>query len=122
MNWYLNALKNYACFTGRSRRKEYWMFVLFNVIFSFVLGFIDGLVGTFDSEIGLGILGGMYSLVILIPGLAVSVRRLHDTGKSGSMIFVGLIPLIGWIWLIILMTIDSDPGENKYGTNPQEVD
>ena len=122
MNWYLAVLKNYAGFSGRARRKEYWMFALFNVIFAFVLGFIDGFVGGYyDPGIGIGILGGLYSLAVLIPGLAVSVRRLHDVGKSGWMLLIALIPLIGAIWLLVLMVTDSDSGENQYGANPKEI-
>jgi len=122
MNWYLAVLKNYAGFSGRARRKEYWMFVLFNVIFSFVLGFIDGLVGSFDPEIGIGILGGLYALAILIPGLAVSIRRLHDVGKSGWMYLIVFIPIIGAIWLIVLFATDSNPEDNQYGPNPKRND
>ncbi len=121
MNWYLKVLKQYADFSGRARRKEYWMFALFNIIFAFVLGFIDGLVGSFSPEIGIGVLGGIYSLAVLIPGLAVSVRRLHDVGKSGWMILIVLIPIIGAIWLLVLMVTDSNPGENQYGPNPKET-
>lgn len=69
MNWYLKVLKQYADFSGRARRKEYWMFVLFNIIFAFVLGFIDGLIGSFSPEAGIGVLGGLYSLAVFIPGL-----------------------------------------------------
>ncbi len=119
MDWYLKVLKNYAEFSGRARRKEYWMFVLFNLIFYYVLMFIDWIIGTFDPEIGLGVLGGLYSLAVFIPGLAVSVRRLHDIGKSGWMILIVLIPLIGPIWLLVLMVQDSQPGENQYGPNPK---
>ncbi|MFO7852623.1 MAG: DUF805 domain-containing protein [Bacteroidota bacterium] len=121
MNWYLKVLKQYADFSGRARRKEYWMFVLFNIIFAFVLGFIDGLVGLYSPEVGIGVLGGLYSLAVLIPGLAVSVRRLHDVEKSGWMILIVLIPIIGAIWLLVLMLNDSDPGENQYGPNPKVV-
>ena len=121
MNWYLKVLKQYADFNGRARRTEYWMFALFNFIISFVLGFIDGFIGFLGPEIGIGVLGGLYSLLVLIPGLAVSVRRLHDVGKSGWMLLIVLIPLIGLIWLLVLMVSDSKPGENQYGPNPKEV-
>ena len=88
MNWYLKVLKQYADFNGRARRTEYWMFALFNFIISFVLGFIDGFIGFLGPEIGIGVLGGLYSLLVLIPGLAVSVRRLHDVGKCGWMLLI----------------------------------
>lgn len=115
MNWYLKVLKQYADFDGRARRTEYWMFILFNIIFS-------AAAGLFDNMLGLTVgLSGLYSLAILIPSIAVGVRRLHDIGKSGWMLLVALIPLIGWIWLIILLATEGTPGVNEYGINPKEV-
>lgn len=113
MNWYLEVLKKYAEFSGRARRKEYWMFVLFNMIISFVLELVEGLFG------GPGILYMIYGLAVLIPGLAVSVRRLHDVGKSGWFLFILLVPIVGAIWILILHCTDSLPGENQYGPNPK---
>jgi uncharacterized membrane protein YhaH (DUF805 family) len=113
LNWYLDGLKQYAVFSGRARRKAYWMFLLFNIIISVVLGVLEGLVG------GPGVLGGLYSLAIVIPSLAVSVRRLHDTGRSGWWLLLCLIPLIGSIVLIVFMAQDSQPGSNQYGPNPK---
>jgi len=121
MNYYLSVLKKYAEFSGRSQRAEYWYFVLFNIIIVFVLGFIDGIIGTFDPVSGYGLISGLYTLAVLIPAIAVGVRRLHDVGKSGWMLLIGLIPLIGFIWLIILMVIDSNPVNNKYGPNPKWI-
>jgi uncharacterized membrane protein YhaH (DUF805 family) len=121
MNWYLKVLKQYADFSGRARRKEYWMFVLFNMIFAIVAMILDNVLGIAMEEIGYGPLYGLYVLAMLIPGLAVAVRRLHDVGKSGWMILISLIPLIGAIWLLVLMVTDSNPGENQYGQNPKEV-
>ena len=121
MNWYLKVLKQYADFNGRARRKEYWMFFLFNMIFAFVAAILDNVIGTASPELGDGILYGLYALALFIPGLAVGVRRLHDVGKSGWMMFIALIPLIGAIWLIVLMVTDSNPGENQYGENPKEI-
>ena len=120
MQWYLMVLKKYAVFSGRARRKEYWMFILFNVIFSFVAATLDYVLGTGFGEFGYGIIYLLYGLAIFIPGLAVSVRRLHDTGRSGWWLLINIIPIIGWIWLLILMVTDSTPGENKYGPNPKE--
>src|SRR5690554_7522278 len=120
MNWYLKVLKQYADFSGRARRKEYWMFFLFNTIFAFLAAIIDNVVGTASPELGYGVFYGIYALAMFIPGLAVGVRRLHDVGKSGWMMFIALIPLIGGIWLIVLMVTDSNPGENEYGHNPKE--
>ncbi|MGI6409840.1 MAG: DUF805 domain-containing protein [Bacteroidales bacterium] len=121
MNWYLKVLKQYADFSGRARRKEYWMFVLFNMIFAIVAMILDNVLGIAMEGIGYGPLYGLYVLAMLIPGLAVVVRRLHDVGKSGWMILIALIPLIGTIWLLVLMVTDSNPGENQYGQNPKEV-
>lgn len=121
MNWYLKVLKQYADFSGRARRKEYWMFVLFNMIFTIVAMILDNVLGIAMEEIGYGPLYGLYALAMLIPGLAVAVRRLHDVGKSGWMILIALIPLIGSIWLLVLMVTDSNTGENQYGQNPKEV-
>ncbi len=115
MNWYLEVLKKYAVFSGRAQRKEYWMFLLFNLIITFVLYLIEGLVG------GPGIVGGLYSLAVLIPGIAVGVRRLHDTNRSGWWLLISLIPLIGTIVLIVFLVQDSQPGENRYGPNPKAV-
>jgi len=120
MNWYLAVLKNYAGFSGRARRKEYWMFALFNMIFLIVAIILDNVLGTAIEDVGFGLFYFLYALAVLIPGLAVSVRRLHDVGKSGWMILISLIPIIGAIWLLVLMVIDSNPGENQYGPNPKE--
>ena len=119
MNWYLEVLKKYAVFGGRARRKEYWFFVLFNFIFAVVLAFIDGMIGTFDPETGYGVLSGIYGLVVIIPGIAVTIRRLHDTDRSGWWLLILFIPLIGAIWLLVLMVIDGTPGENQYGPDPK---
>ena len=121
MVWYFEVLKKYAVFSGRSRRKEYWFFVLFNIIVSIILGVIDGVTGTLDPESGMGLLGLIYTLAILIPALAVSVRRLHDTGRSGWWLLILLIPLIGTIVILIFMVQDSKPEENQYGPNPKSA-
>ena len=121
MNWYLKVLKQYADFSGRARRKEYWMFALFNFIFLIVALILDNILGTTAGELPYGVFYFLYALVVLIPGLAVAVRRLHDVGKSGWMILIALIPIIGAIWLLVLMVTDGNPGENQYGPNPKEV-
>lgn len=117
MNWYTEVLKKYAVFEGRARRKEYWMFMLFNIIIAFVLGLIDGMVGL---SFGIfGALSGLYSLAVLIPGIAVSVRRLHDTNRSGWYLLIGFIPIVGPIVVLVLMVLDSQPGDNRFGPNPK---
>lgn len=122
MNWYLEVLKKYAVFKGRARRKEYWFFVLFNVIISFVLTLIDGMLGTLSVESGVGVLGVIYLLAVLLPGIGVSIRRLHDTGRSGWWLLIGLIPFVGAIVIFVFMLLDSTPGENQYGPNPKEAE
>ena len=119
MNWYLEVLKKYAVFDGRARRMEYWMFILFNIIITAVLALIDSLIGTIIRQGGFGLLQGLYDLAVLIPSIAVTVRRLHDTGRTGWWILIGLIPVIGGIVLLIFMLLDSEPGENQYGPNPK---
>jgi len=110
MEWFLKCVKdNYANFNGRARRKEYWMFYLFFIIFSFVAMMLDGVLGTF------GALYGLYVLALLVPALSVFVRRLHDINKSGWWYFISWIPLIGGIWLLVLLCTDGDKESNQYG-------
>jgi len=108
MNWYLKVLKQYADFNGRARRKEYWMFALFNFLISFVIGFIGGIME-------FTLLGTIYSLAVFIPSIAVAVRRMHDVGKSGWFI---LIP----IYNLILACTNGDSGDNKFGADPKASD
>lgn len=119
MNWYLQVLKKYAVFSGRARRKEYWFFVLFNIIFSIAFTVIDGVTGTLDPTMGMGLLSLLYSLAVLIPSISVTVRRLHDIGRSGWWLLIILIPLLGAIILLVFMFLDSKPEENQYGANPK---
>ena len=121
MNWYLKVLKQYADFSGRARRKEYWMFALFNFIFLIVAMILDNVLGLTAGELPYGVFYFLYAFAVLIPGLAVAVRRLHDVGKSGWMILIALIPIIGAIWLLVLMVTDSQQGTNKWGQNPKEM-
>ncbi|WP_299681642.1 DUF805 domain-containing protein [uncultured Tenacibaculum sp.] len=125
MNWYLKVMKQYADFQGRARRQEYWMFILFNMLFAFVAIFIDGLIG-FSMSGGeglfpIGIFYTLYVLAVLIPGVAVAVRRLHDIGKSGWFYFIAFIPLIGGILLLVWLCTDSQHGPNKWGDNPKGI-
>ena len=111
MNYYLKVLKNYAVFTGRARRKEYWMFVLFNFIIGMFLGFVEGALGIAQNSEE-SVLANIYSFAIFIPSIAVGVRRMHDVGKSGWYL---LIP----IYNFILACTDGDSEENEYGSNPK---
>lgn len=134
MDWYLTALRKYARFRGRSRRKEYWYFTLFNILIgiglSIVAGVIAGVLASSGANTGgllvstllniVNLLSVIYSLGTFIPSLAVLVRRVHDIGKSGWWILIGLIPLIGAIVLLIFTLQDSQPGTNQYGANPKE--
>lgn len=114
MNWYIKCLKQYVDFNGRASRTEFWMFALFNFLISLVLAIIDVVVG-------LGFLQPIYALAVLLPALAVSVRRLHDTGRAGWWLLLILLPLIGPIILIVFWVQDSNPGDNAFGPNPKAV-
>ena len=119
MNWYLVVLKKYATFSGRAARSEYWYFTLFNALISIGLIILDRVIGTYNAETAMGTLSSLYSLAVLIPSLAVSVRRLHDTGRSGWWFLLAFIPLIGALVLIYFMVQDSQAGSNQYGENPK---
>lgn len=121
MNWYITAVKKYATFNGRSRRKEYWYFVLFNILISIALTVIDGLTGSFNPETGYGLLSSIYTLAVLIPSIAVGVRRLHDTGRSGWWLLIALIPLIGALILLYFLICSGDGESNEYGSDPKAI-
>ncbi|MDO4175847.1 MAG: DUF805 domain-containing protein [Bacillota bacterium] len=110
------VFSKYAVFNGRARRSEYWWFALFNFIVTAILSFIWGIIFGTDST---NILTTIYSLAVFLPGLAVSVRRMHDIGKSGAWILIGFIPIVGTILMIIWCAQDSQPGSNMYGPNPK---
>lgn len=120
MNWYLKVIRQYADFSGRARRKEYWMFVLFNLIFAILAFLLDVILAKVMETSFFGIFYGLYCLFVSIPGLAVAVRRLHDTGRSGWWILISLIPIIGGIWYFVLMVTEGDQGENQYGESPKQ--
>lgn len=122
MEWYTGVLKKYAVFEGRARRKEYWYFFLINLIISIVLAVVDRITGTAGEMTGVGLLGGLYSLAILIPSLAVTVRRLHDTDRSGWWIFIALIPILGGIALLVFTLLEGTPGMNRFGPNPKAAE
>lgn len=118
MKWYLAALKKYATFRGRASRSEFWFFTLFNLIAYIVLIFLDGMFGTFDEEGGIGLLSGIYSLGVILPSFAVSVRRLHDTDRTGWWMLISLIPLIGTIVLFVFWCQKGTSGTNRFGDDP----
>jgi uncharacterized membrane protein YhaH (DUF805 family) len=116
--WKKVVLENYANFTGRARRAEFWWYFLANVLISIVFNIIDAVLGLGMGG-GIGVLGVIYSLAVLVPGLAVGVRRLHDTDKSGWWLLLALIPIVGIIVLIVFWATEGPPGVNRYGNNPK---
>ena len=119
-DWYKKVVfENYANFTGRARRSEYWYYTLANLIFAIIAMIIDNITGLKIGALPYGYVYLMYGLAVIIPGLAVAVRRLHDVGKSGWFFFIVLIPLIGAIWLLILFCTEGESGENQYGPDPK---
>jgi uncharacterized membrane protein YhaH (DUF805 family) len=121
MNWYLKVLKQYLDFSGRARRKEYWFFTLFHIIFYGVCILLDALLGTSAGEGGIGFLYLTYFLLTLIPSFALSIRRMHDIGKSGWMVLVSIIPIAGPIWFLVLTCMESEMKTNQWGDNPKGI-
>ena len=122
MNYYLQVIRNYVNFNGRARRKEYWMFTLFNLIFFIVAATLDTVLGINFSELTFyGPIYLVYALFVMLPSLAVGVRRLHDVSKSGWWLLITFIPIVGTIWILVLLATDSTDGENEYGPNPKQV-
>ena len=120
MEWFIKCWKQYADFRGRARRKEYWYFVLFNALISAVLGGIDyAIISMTDGSVSFTFLSTIYSLAVLIPGLAVVVRRLHDVGRSGWWYLIGLIPLVGAIILLVWFFTEGQHFENAWGPDPK---
>lgn len=117
MRWYLQALKKYATFSGRASRAEYWWFVLFNLLFGIAVAVLDVLLGTVTDN-GTGVLGTLYTLAVLLPGIAVAVRRLHDTDRSGWFILLAFVPLAN-IALLAFLLEDGTSGPNRYGPDPK---
>ncbi|WP_329255411.1 DUF805 domain-containing protein [Streptomyces sp. NBC_01478] len=117
MSYFIEALKKYAVFSGRARRKEYWMYALFAGIIYVVLAIL----AVATKQAALFALLGIFYVGILLPSLAVTVRRLHDTGRSGGWFFISFVPLVGAIILLVFVCTDSAPGANQYGPNPKEA-
>lgn len=120
MEWMLLPLQRYADFSGRSRRKEYWMFTLGVIIVAIVLSFVEGALG-----IG-GMVGGIYGpltllfvLAVIIPSVAVQVRRFHDQDKSGWFVLISFIPFVGGIIVLVFMCLEGTPGNNRFGADPK---
>lgn len=138
MKWFIKCLKNYATFKGRARLKEYWMFTLIYMMILFILGILMGITGPetyFDEQtysmvtaesgttyIIISILFTIFSLATVLPAIAVTVRRLHDTGKSGWWYFINFIPFIGAFILLVFLVLDGEVNENQYGPNPKTIE
>jgi uncharacterized membrane protein YhaH (DUF805 family) len=114
MSWFIEALKKYAVFSGRARRKEYWMYTLFVSIIYIVLA----IVAVAAKQ---PLIAAVFYLAIILPSLAVTVRRLHDTGRTGWWVLIGIVPLVGAVVMLVFLCSDSESGQNKYGPNPKEV-
>lgn len=111
--------KKYINFNERARRKEYWLFTLFYMIFYSIIMSIDMSLGTVN-EYGMGTISNILTLAMLLPSLGVAVRRLHDTNRSGWWILIILVPLIGMIWIIVLLCLKGTSGQNRFGEDPLE--
>jgi uncharacterized membrane protein YhaH (DUF805 family) len=119
MDWYLLAWRRYSDFAGRSRRSEYWYFFLGNLILGIVLAVVDFLLAGSILGSVTRLIDLLYSLAVLVPGIAVTIRRLHDTGRPGIWILIGFVPVVGVIVLFLFTTADSQPGSNQYGASPK---
>ncbi|QKO21165.1 DUF805 domain-containing protein [Rhodoferax sp. BAB1] len=119
MSWFFLALQKYAVFSGRSRRSEYWYFMLFYLLIFVALVFLDNGLGTYNRKSDVGLFSTLYALLMLLPSFAVAARRLHDMGKSGWWQLIAIIPFIGGLVLIAFLIRDSQAGQNKYGPNPK---
>ncbi|WP_327303199.1 DUF805 domain-containing protein [Streptomyces sp. NBC_01298] len=115
MHYFTDVVKRYVDFNGRARRQEYWMYTLIYVALLIVAIVVDFALGTYP------LLYSLLALGLFLPTLGVGVRRLHDQGKSGWWILVGIIPFVGWIWAIVLMATEGTPGPNQYGPSPKAV-
>jgi uncharacterized membrane protein YhaH (DUF805 family) len=118
MAWYLKVLMSFAEFGGRARRREYWTFLLIHLLVYVFLMMIDAFIGL-GSNSGYGLLSGLYWLATLLPWLAVAVRRLHDTGRSGLWLLVLFVPILGALILVVFLLLNGESGTNRYGPNPK---
>ena len=121
MDWYLKVFKQYADFSGRARRKEYWMFMFFHIMALTIAALLDYVLGISFNNGYYGWIYLAYGLFTMVPALAVSVRRLHDRGLSGWWYFIGIIPFFGAIGLFVLMCLDGEVKRNKWGDNPKGI-
>lgn len=116
MDWYIGPFKKFAQFDGRARRQEYWMFVLGNVIVGFIIGIIFAITQSLTLYY---ILFGIYYLAVLVPSIALGIRRMHDIDKSGWWLLISFVPIVGGIWLLVLAATEGTRGPNQYGPDPK---
>ena len=117
MDWYFKVLSKYATFTGRAHRREFWLFILVSTILWGVLRVVDKILG-WQHAGGFGTLSLLYSLLVLVPTIAVQVRRLHDTDRSWRWLLLLLFPVIGWLALLAFYSQHGTEGENRFGERP----
>lgn len=122
MNAYTTAMSRYFDFSGRSSRSEFWLFVLIYLVISVIASIVDYVVFSGSGSQSAGFVGALVALVHFLPSLAVGVRRLHDTGRSGWWLLINFIPLVGFIWYLVLVCSPSTPGSNRFGPNPHGAD
>lgn len=120
IEWYKKVVfENYANFSGRARRSEYWYYILANLIILIIAAVIDSVTGLNFEPLPYGVIYLLYALATILPGIAVAIRRLHDVGKSGWFLLILFFPLIGSIWLLVLACREGDQGTNEYGPDPK---
>jgi len=121
MDWYFKVLRNYVGFSGRARRKEFWMFILVNLVLTGVLSILDKMLGLRIAK-DEGLLTTIYGVLIFLPYWAVQFRRLHDTDRSAWWLLLLLIPIVGWLIILAFNCQNGTPGENKFGSDPKALD
>jgi uncharacterized membrane protein YhaH (DUF805 family) len=121
-----SVFSQYVGFTGRARRSEYWWFVVFSILVNIVTSILDNVLGTTmgadDAFYNAGVIGTIVGLAMFLPGLAVAVRRLHDTDRTGWWVLIALVPFLGFILLIVFFASDSKPGTNRFGPSPKGIE
>lgn len=120
MNWFIHCVKNYASFSGRAGRSEYWHFVLMYVLIMVFLTIIDAIIGRLDTQTGVGLLSSIFGFTMLLPGLGVGIRRLHDIGRAGWWLLISVVPVVGSIVLLIFAVTKGDVAANQYGEPPPQ--
>lgn len=122
MDHFKDGIRKYATFTGRATRTQYWMFVLATFVLSIAIGFLGGLLAVITRVSYFTYLSSVFTLFVFVPSIAIGARRLHDTSRSGWWLLLDLIPVIGWIWVFVLMCLDSTSGSNEYGPNMKGIE